>query len=268
MKTSLRRHPRSTGFTLVEVMISMTIVSIVMTLCLSTFLFGLRTMYKDTQRLMTNASLRSFMAQVSKETLDASYFYIFPYYTKLDGSVDLALDPSPMTQINDAADNDYDKWVAHGDCLVLVTKTSQYRTTDIRQIRIYYRYYNGAVAAQAAVNAEASIRYYETADWGEGTAGASNGHTNLTTELKLINLSSTPLMTGTKKLSARTVGRKVPSPYTPYAAGDRYPVFCSESPDSTTTNGFISINMEFVNGSTANNLLSSSSFNYTISPRR
>ena len=60
-------------------MISMTIVSIVMGMCMSTFLLGLRTMYKDTQRLATNASLRSFMAQVSKETLDASYFYLFPY---------------------------------------------------------------------------------------------------------------------------------------------------------------------------------------------
>ena len=137
MKTATPAGQRRGGFTLVEVMISMTIVTIVMGICLSTFLFGLRTMYKDTQRLATNASLRSFMAQVSKETLDASYFYLFPYYTKLDGNVDLTADPATMSQINDAADNDYDKWVSHGDCLVLVTKTSQYRTTDIRQIRIY-----------------------------------------------------------------------------------------------------------------------------------
>ena len=169
-----------------------------------------------------------------------------------------------MTQILDAADNDYDKWVAHGDCLVLVTKTSQYRTTDIRQIRIYYR----LVTTQAERNAEAAIRYFETADWGEGSSGTSNGHTNLTTELNGINLSSTPTLTGTRRLVARTIGRYVPSPYTPYVSGDRYPVFSSESPDSTATNGFIAINMEIVNGSTTNNLLSSSSFNYTVSPRR
>ena len=90
----------------------------------------------------------------------------------------------------------------------------------------------------------------------------------MTAALNAINLYSNPLLSGTRQLSARTVGRKVPSPYTPYAAGDRYPVFSTESPDSTATNGFISINMEFINGSTANNLLSSSSFNYTISPRR
>ena len=64
MKTSSSRPCGSAGFTLVEVMISMTIVSIVMGMCMSTFLLGLRTMYKDTQRLATNASLRSFMAQV------------------------------------------------------------------------------------------------------------------------------------------------------------------------------------------------------------
>ncbi len=242
----------------------MTIVSVVMGMCLSTFLFGLRTMYKDTQRLSTNASLRGFMAQISKETLDASYFYVFPYYTALNGSVNLGTAPSSMAQIEDAADNDYDKWVAHGDCLVLVTRTSTFRTTDIRQIRIYYR----LTTNQASRNAEATLRYYETADWGEGTSGASNGHTNLTTELNAINLNASPTPTGSRLISARTVGRKVPSPYTGYAAGDRYPVFCTESPDSTPTNGFIAINMEFINGSTVNNLLSSSSFNYTISPRR
>lgn len=264
MKTPARRPGRNSGFSLVEIIVALTIFGVVMSMCLGTFLFGLRAMYKDSQRLATNASLRSFMAQVSKETLDSSYFYIFPYYTALDGSVNLASDFSAMSQFQNAADDDYDKWVAHGDCLVLVTRTSLHRTTDIRQIRIYYR----VTTNQASANAEAPIRYYETADWGEGSAGSSNGHTNLTTELNAINLSSNPLLSGTRLLSARTVGRLVAAPYTPYSAGDRYPVFCSESPDSTATNGFISINMEFVNGSTVNQLLSSSSFNYTISPRR
>lgn len=263
MKTTIPKQ-KSAAFTIVEVMISMTIVVLVLGMSMSTFLFGLRTMYKDTQRLSTNASLRSFMAQVSKETLDASYFYVFPYYTSLNGAVNLITGPAPMTQIENAADDDYDKWVAHGDCLVLVTKTSLYRTTDIRQIRIYYR----LTTTQATNNTESPIRYYETSDWGEGTAGASNGHTDLTAELNAINLNSNPLWAGTRQLSPRSIGRLVPSPYTGYAAGDRYPAFSTESPDSTATNGFISINLEFINGSTINNLLSSSSFNYTISPRR
>lgn len=257
-----RRRP--TAFTLVEVMVSMTIVSLVMGMCLSTFLMGMRTLYKDNQRLATNASLRSFMAQISKETLDASYFYVFPYYTAISSSINLATAPASMAQIEDAADDDYDKWVAHGDCLVLVTRTSQFRTTDIRQIRIYYR----ITTSQAQRNSEAALRYYETADWGEGTAAASNGHTDLATELNAINLNGNPLRSGSRVIHARTVGRKVSAPYTGYAAGDRYPIFCTESPDSTPTNGFISLNLEFINGSTTNNLLSSSSFNYTISPRR
>ena len=258
------KNRRPAAFTLVEVMVSMTVGAIVMGMCLSTFLMGMRTLYKDNQRLATNASLRSFMAQISKETLDASYFYVFPYYTSLTSSIDLATAPASMAQIEDAADNDYDKWVAQGDCLVLVTRTSQYRTTDIRQIRIYYR----TTTSQGSRNQEAPLRYYETADWGEGTASTSNGHTDLATELGAINLNANPLRSGSRLIHPRTVGRKVPAPYTGYTAGARYPIFCTESPDSTPTNGFIALNLEFINGSTTNNLLSSSSFNYTISPRR
>jgi len=259
------------GFTLAEVMISLTIFTMVIGCALSTFLFGLRTMYKDTQRLITNASLRSFMAQISKETLDASYFYLFPYYTKLDGSVDLTNDPSTLAEDFDASDNDYDKWVAHGDCLVLITKTSEYRTTDIKQIRIYYRVTKDqSTTANQNLNNEAALRYYETTDWGEGTSAASNGHplTGLNTELNNINLNSNSSLSGSKQISARTKGRAVPSPYTGYTAGDRYPMFSTESPTQNPTNGFVSLNVEFINGSTANNILSSSSFNYTISPRR
>jgi Tfp pilus assembly protein PilW len=102
------------GFTVVEIMVSMTITFMVIGAAMSTFLFGLRTMYKDSQRLTSNASLRSFMAQISNETLDASYFYLFPYYTSLDGSVNLTSDPATLAP-------DSGEFTAHGDCLVLVT---------------------------------------------------------------------------------------------------------------------------------------------------
>ena len=276
-----RAAPR--GFTLVEVMISMSIVVLVLGMAMSTYVFGVRTMYKDTQRLATNASLRSFMAQISKETLNASYFYLFPYYTALNGSVQLDAQTTPTVIASscatltfvDSADDDYDKWVAHGDCLVLVTKTSEFRTTDIKQIRIYYR----LTTNQTTTNANAAIRYYETPDlsgqgsgWGEGTSGASNGHptSGLQTELNNINLNSNPSLSGSRQLAPTTRGRKVPAPYTGYNASgtDYYPMFSSESPTNSNTNGYISINVEFINGTTVNNMLSSSSFNYTISPRR
>jgi len=265
MKTKTNPVRGAAGFTLVEIMVSMTIGVLCISLTLSTFLFCMRAMYKDNQRLATNASLRSFVAQISTETLNASYFYLFPYYTKLDGNVDLTADPVTLV-LDDAAVNAYDRWIAHGDCLVLVTKTSQYRTTDIRQIRIYYR----TTTSQGTINAEAPIRYYETADWGEGSAATSNGHalTALATHLNAINLNATPIYTGSRQLTARTKGRAIPAPYTGYTAGDRYPVFSTESPTANNTNGFVSINVEFINGTTSNNMLSSSSFNYTISPRR
>jgi hypothetical protein len=267
MKTRFRsRRTRRSGFTLVEALLSITIGVAVIGMALSTFLFGLRTMYKDNQRLSSNASLRKFMAQISNETIDASYFYLFRYYTAIDTSVSLSSDTATLTQDFDSSSDIYDRWVAHGDCLVLVTKTSQYRSTDIRQIRIYFR----VTTSQAQVNAEAPLRYYETADWGEGTSSTSNGHplTGLASELNSINLNANPNRTGTRLLNARSIGRKMPSPLTPFVAGDYYPMFSTESATQTSTNGFISINVEFINGTTTNNLLSSSSFNYTISPRR
>ncbi len=263
---------RSRGFTLVEIMVSLTVVVTVLSMCMTTFVYGLRIMYKDSERLKSNASLRSFMAQVSKETMDASYFYLFPYYTAIDANVNLSTDVVQL-QLIDAAGDDYDKWVGHGDCLVLVTKTSEYRDTDIRQIRIYYR----VIQNQAERNTETELRYYETADWGEGPVDdnndatvETNGHTSVAAELNLINLLSNPRPTGnnTKLLSLRTKGRAVPAPYLPYAANDRYPMFSAEAADSISTNSFVSINIEFINGSNINSLLSSSSFNYTISPRR
>lgn len=275
----IRPHQNKTapsGFTLVEVMFSLAIVVSVLAICMSSFVFSLRAMYKDNQRLLTSSSLRSFMAQISKETLDASTFYLFPYYTSLDGSVNLLTDPClPVAPAIDAAGTEFDKWIAHGDCLVLITKTSLYRTTDIRQIRVYYR----LTTNQAACKNESSIRYYETADWGEGNPDDGNAATNdtnnhpfssLATYLNAINLNASPTLAGSKQLTARSKGRAVPAPYTGYAAGDLYQIFSTESATANPANGFISINVEFINGSNVgtNRLLSSSSFNYTISPRR
>ena len=278
MKIHNRSHLTSrAGFTLAEVMVAMTIVIVVLGLSMSTFIFSLRIMYKDIQRLASNASLRSFMSQIANETLNSSYYYLFPYYTALDGNVDLTADPSVRTQSFNSATDIYDEWVAHGDCLVLVTLTSQYRSTDIRQIRIYYRLTKDqSTTAGENLNAEAPLRYYETTDWGEGpaptspiTVGATNGHalgTNsagLITELNLINLKITPTLAGSKLLNARSLGRFRVTPAT-----DRYPIFSTLSPTAGPTSGSISINVEFLNGTSATNMLSSSSFNYTISPRK
>jgi type II secretory pathway pseudopilin PulG len=272
-----RRRSQS-GFSLVEALISLTVVASVLGMAMSTYMVGIRTMYKDQQRLATNAALRSFMAQISKETLDASYFYLFDYYTRLDGSVNLSTDPAVPDQNEDYDDDDYDKWVAHGDCLVLVTTTNVPDTPKIRQVRVYYR----RTTTQAQRNADAPLRYYETQDWGVNGTDSSlatilNG-INLSSATSGANYDSTGLaynpsatdFSGSKLLTLRTRGRTMPAPEEgdTHTLGDLYPIFSSESASASATDGFISINVEFLNGSGTVNLLTSSSFNYTISPRR
>lgn len=243
---SRRPSARAAGFTVVEILIAMTIALLAISLALGTFLVGLRSMYKDNVRLQTNSSLRSFMGQMSKETLDSSEFYIFPSYQSLDGSVNLTTDVSSLD--TDA----YGTSVAHGDCVVLVTRTSVAANAAVRQIRIYYR-----VATVAGRNNEAPIRYWEGTDYGSGST-----QTNLTALLNAINLNANPKLSGSTELTARAKGRRIGT------TNDFYPIFCSESPTVSASNESFSINVEFINGTTVNNMVSSSSFNYTISPRR
>jgi type II secretory pathway pseudopilin PulG len=246
MKTHLPKKSRRAAFTLVEVMISMTVVTTVLAMCMSTFLFGLRMMYKDNQRLATNTNLRYFMAQVSKATLDASEFYIYPSYETLDGTIDSEADLTP------AKTDSYGLELYHGDCLVLVTRMSLDEGSTIRQVSIYYR-------TTSDPNKEAAIRFYE----GEDYAKVGGSSDSLDTILNKINLKSKPDFPGSRQVAARTLGRPKKED-----AKDRYPVFCSKAPSISTENDSVSINTEVINGTNANNLLSSSSFNYTISPRR
>jgi prepilin-type N-terminal cleavage/methylation domain-containing protein len=265
MKTRPRqfRAARS-GMTLVEIMITITVMGIVMAGALSLFSTGSRAMYKDMQRLSTDAALRKLTLQVAKETIDSSEFYVFPSYAKLDGSVNLTSDVAQLT--TDA----YGTQIAHGDCLLLVTRVNVDVTSNVRQFRIYYR-------ATTNPNNTAAIRYYESQDY-----GASGTATSLVDLLNALNLASYWNSTG-RQLVATSRGRPIttsgshwcPLSTPPYSASnqcthttDYYPIFCSESATVTATNESVSINVEIINGTSANNLLSSSSFNFTISPRR
>lgn len=244
MKTARRPAARA-AFTLVEVMITLAILTLVMGMAMSTFLFGFRMMYKDNERLKTNSTLQYFMAQVAKKTLDASEFYIFPSYATLDGNVDSVGD------LTTATTDSYGIDLFHGDCLVLVTRTTLDQGSNIRQLCIYYRTTDDP-------DKEGAIRYYEGKDY--GTAGTTDTLDKL---LDDVDLSSNPEISGSSELAARCLGR----PKTD-GSGDRFPIFCSKSPTISTENESVSINAEVVNGADINNLLSSSSFNYTISPRR
>ncbi len=245
MKTNTRP---TAGFTLVEIMVSMTIVCLVMGLALATFTNGLRVMYKDTQRLVTNSNLRAFTAQVTKETLDATEFIVFPTYQQLDGNVNLATDAAPNTV---ETNGDFEQ--AYGDCLVLVTRTAtDDNNAKVRDFRIYYR-------VATATSTQAPIRYYQSTDY-----GAAGTATDLTTLLNGVNLNANPNIAGSRQLVALARGRgKLGSNPVTY-----YGIFACESPVASPTNNSVSINVEIINGTSVINMLSSSSFNYTISPRR
>lgn len=247
MKPGRTPRRKIAGVSLVEIMIAGTIGTLTIGLTLSTFLTALRTMYKDTQRMATNAALRGFTLQVAKETLDSTEFHLFPSYESLDGTVSIGTDVSPSS-----ADETYETYLAYGDCLVLVTRVSTDDAARVRQFRIYYRH-------TTAANTIASIRYYESADYG------ATGHATKTLEelVNEVNLKNAPTLTGSRQLVARARGRLKKGSTT-----ECYPIFSTESATTTPTNDSVSLNVEIINGTTTNNLLSSSCFNYTISPRR
>jgi len=253
MKTNQTlRRAGIAGFTLVEIMISMSVVALVLAGCMATFVFCLKTMYKDMARLQTNANLRSFTAQISVETVDASQYYLFPTYTSLDGSVSITSAPLDTSAwITDS----YGTSLAYGDCLVLVTLADESTgNTNIRQIKIYYRQVSDS-------NTDGPIRYWAGPDY--GIVGTTQTLTQL---LNAVNLNATPAYPGSRVLTQTARGRKKPT-WTS-ASPAYYPIFSTESPTTTATNQNVSINVEFINGTTINNLLSSSSFNYTISPKK
>lgn len=239
--------PHRAGFTLVEILVAMTISVLVMGLTLAVFTTALRAMYRDIQRLATDAALRSFTTQVAKETLDSTEFYVFPTYEKLDGDVDLSADVSSLSP-------DDGVYQAFGDCLVLVTRVSTQATAPVRQFRIYYR-------VATSPDLQAPIRYYESGDYGSSGTSAS-----LATLLNAVTLRTTPNIAGSRQVVANTRGRlRDPAPtVAPFC----YPIFSTDSETPTPTNDSVSINVEIITGTTVNNLLSSSSFHYTISPRK
>jgi len=240
-----RLHRSKSGFTLVEIMIAGTITVLAASCALGFYVFALRIMYKDTQRLATNTNLRQFLAHVTKKSLDSTEFYLFPDYKSLDGSVNLTTVPTDTSQL--VADA-YDNYTAEGDCLVLVSRLTTDPDAKIRYIRIYYRVANSP-------NTQAPMRYYEK-DY-----GISGSSSTIGTLLNAINLSSSPQITLSTELAKSTIGRKQSS------STNRYPVFSTECPEPTPSNASVAINIEIINGTTANNMLSSSSFNYIIAPR-
>lgn len=242
------RHRSSGAFTLTEVMITTAIFTAVIAGTLSVFMMGMRSMYKDTERLKTDATLRQLTLHVAKETIDSTEFYLFPNFRSLDGSVNLAND---VAQLEPDEPEGAETQLASGDCLVLVTRVNTDELSNVRQFRIYYR-------TVANPGTQGSLRYYESAAFGTPTTGTA---TALTTLLNAVNLRSTPNITGSRELAPITRGK-------PKSGGGHFPIFSTEAEVPTAANESVSLNIEVINGTASNNTLSSSSFNYTISPRK
>jgi len=241
------RRSSGAGFTLIEVMMSTMIVGLVMGLSLNAYINGMKIMYKDSQRLATNATLREFIAHMAAKTLDATNFYVFPNYQSFDGSVNLSTDPTTLA--TDACGT----YIANGDCLLLVSLTDQTNAaSNIQEFCIYYR-------VTTSTETQAPIWFYDSGDFGPG--GTS---TPLATLLNAVNLKTNPYPAGAQMIVPNALGRLMTTPAPPTY---HYPIFMAEAPNSQALNAAVSINVNIINGSSADNILSSSSFNYTVSPR-
>lgn len=237
---------KTAGFTLVEILIAGGIVTVAMTCALGIFLTGMRTMYKDMQRLETNNTLRTFLADITKKSLDSTEFYLFPTYASFDGSIDIT---SSTPNTAPLVENSFGSMIARGDCLVLVSRLTTSASSNVRHIRIYYR-------ATTSSETQAPLRFYAV-DYGPSGTNAS-----VQTLLNAINLAGNPEITGSKQMAKQAIGRLQG------AGPSHYPIFATESPTSTPVFANVSVNVEIVNGTSSNNMLSSSSFNYIISPRK
>ena len=239
---------RRAGFTLPEILIAGVIATMATVATMGTFLFGLRTMYRNGQRLETNASLRYFLGHITTNSMDSTEFLLLPNYTALDGDVDLGTS-WPESSLAQPSTDSFGSALAQGDCLVLVKRLTLDPTARIQRVRIYYR---GTTDSQIM----APILYFER-DF--GASGSANSREDI---LNTISLPTTPTG-GVRRLVAQGIGRRD-------LAGSTYlPIFSAETPSGTTPSfASVALNLEVINGTNTNNMLSSSSFNYVISPRK
>lgn len=113
--------PRRRAFTLVEVLVAVTILGIVSAGMLRVFIQALNVWAYDTGKILVNRDIRKFTTEMTENATYANYFKIFPSYANLTRSVSTLVNPSDpdqgyTTAIADTSVNDG----GSGDCLVLV----------------------------------------------------------------------------------------------------------------------------------------------------
>ena len=136
MKTSAHPSPSSSrktlssGFTLVEVIVSLTLFGLVMAGALPFLLQSLNTYTYNTGKLFVNRDIRTFTSELTDNATYANYFLIYPAFTTR--SVTTLVNGVSVT--TDASVNDG----LSGDLLVLVFKDDT-DDTKVNRLVGYYR---------------------------------------------------------------------------------------------------------------------------------
>jgi len=137
MKTNSSRKPR--GFTLVEMLVAVTIMGIISAVMMRAFLQVLNIYFYDTAKIQINHDIRTFTGAMSENATYANYFKIFPAYNNLSRTTTTLVnsndpDQGYTTAMTDSSVNDGQS----GDCLVLVYKDPA-NDTLINRIMVYFR---------------------------------------------------------------------------------------------------------------------------------
>lgn len=124
------RRTRSGGFTLVEVIVSITLFGLVMVCSLPVMLQSLNTYSYEVGKLFINRDIRTFTSELTDNATYANYFLIFPSFTNRSTTTTVnGVSVTTDTSVNDGLS---------GDFLVLVFKDDA-DDTKVSRLVGYYR---------------------------------------------------------------------------------------------------------------------------------
>lgn len=154
----IQRNRRGAAFTLVEILIAITLFGLVSAGMTSVLIQILSIQKYDTAKLLVNRDMRKFTSEMTEVATYANYFRIYPNYQSFQRTVATLKNPNDpeegyTTKISGDRVVDGDS----GDCLVLVYKNA----TDDRKVArlvIYYRlptakYYSVPAGAETTMKA-------------------------------------------------------------------------------------------------------------------
>jgi len=129
-----RRRTHRRAFTLVELMIAMSIAVVAIGISAMFMTNASKMVYDSSKRLELNSKVRIFTDRFAKETIDANAFFVLQNYSGLDGSADLIGADSDSLAINRPVASGLS-----GDCIVLEYRDDPDSRSSITRVRIYYR---------------------------------------------------------------------------------------------------------------------------------